>query len=353
MPPSNEEYEAVARQAMMALRADLDRNLDGLHPSRAACREISREMQGVMIRARSVLDEHDAHAILEMLGAAKRRVLEIFGTSAWDEQQASRLDEEGFLADQTGAVIAVVRQRWGPWLAEFRKLNRLLVSIQLAANVQPTNAQHVLCVGLFVRGLSHAQAAVLLLERGIESSAKVVIRCAWEATFVLVASSRDYETAVDYVEQFYVQGQRAAKGFGNIEDPQARADMDEAMRQRILAESTAAIKELELSEIKIWEMAKRAGLQDKYRVEYSYLSGAVHSTASDLVYDHFTLDDEGKVIEMRAGPDYDRVGQLLVMLAEAMTLMADAMCTVFSLPSDGTAARHVAALQALTVDRSL
>jgi hypothetical protein len=78
------DYRAAAIQALIALRADLDRAIDGPRPSREATREIAGEMRGVLERAEKVLQLDDLDPIDTMVARARAKVLEVFGASGWD-----------------------------------------------------------------------------------------------------------------------------------------------------------------------------------------------------------------------------------------------------------------------------
>jgi DNA-binding MurR/RpiR family transcriptional regulator len=84
MPASDDDYRAAAIQALIALRADLDRAIDGPRPSREATREIAVEMRGVLERAEKVLQLDDLDQIDTMVARARAKVLEVFGSSGWD-----------------------------------------------------------------------------------------------------------------------------------------------------------------------------------------------------------------------------------------------------------------------------
>jgi hypothetical protein len=89
----------------------------------------------------------------------------------------------GFLSDETDAVIERIRRTNGSWLSELCTLNKLMVQSQYLLNVHIESTREVVCSALYVRSLMHSQAAVLLIERGMDASARAVIRCAMEGLF--------------------------------------------------------------------------------------------------------------------------------------------------------------------------
>jgi hypothetical protein len=264
----------------------------------------------------------------------------------------SSLAEEGFIADQANAVIVEVRQQYAPALAELRGLNRILVRRQFGLNVSCRSAQHLACSALFVRALSHAQAAMVILERGMAPSGRAMVRCTLEAVFKLVACKRDYGRAVKFFDEDYVDRKRKAKYFAEMKDERARSGLDEALRMKMLTEAEAKVKELGASETKTRTMAQLAELEDLYLTAYAFLSGAVHSSAGDLE-DQYVVGSDGNVAEMRTGPETERLSGLFLMLGEFMGIMDEAIVSLFHLGDDGETARRVAALQKLTTERTL
>jgi hypothetical protein len=84
MPPTNEEYRATALHAMVGLRAELRRALNGTSPSRSASRTIAAEMRELLRHAILILGEADVDEFDEHVTAARAETLKIFGTSGWD-----------------------------------------------------------------------------------------------------------------------------------------------------------------------------------------------------------------------------------------------------------------------------
>ena len=111
------------------------------------------------------------------------------------------LAEEGFLADEaSGPLVGHIAAKYAPWMTELRLLNRSLVEVQYELAVHPESARELASAALFVRGLSHVQGGVLLLERGMLAPAKALLRCALESLFILGACSRDPKLALSFFD---------------------------------------------------------------------------------------------------------------------------------------------------------
>ena len=232
----------------------------------------------------------------------------------------TRLAEEGFLADETAAVVAAMRGRYTPWLAEVRAVNALLVRPQYEMAIHPESAQEVTCAALYVRTLAHAQAAVLLLERGMAASARAMLRCALDGLFSLGACSRDAKTALSFLDTDQVDRKRRARHLAEVQDPAARAALDKQEIQAILAEAQRNIDDLGAPHLPVRELAQSAGLEDLYLTVYAFLSGAVHSSVADLDQ-HLQVDAEGRVSALVNEPFLERLDGLLLIAGEVMVSM--------------------------------
>jgi hypothetical protein len=91
MRPSDDEYRAAAIHALMALDGNLHSAIYGERPSREASREIAETMREILANADKILDE-DTEDLVAIVERAKRKVLEVFGTSGWDGQAAPPSD---------------------------------------------------------------------------------------------------------------------------------------------------------------------------------------------------------------------------------------------------------------------
>jgi hypothetical protein len=74
---------AEARHSLMVLLARLDAALSRT-PSRMRTLETAAELRALQERAISVLGRDRAYEILEVIAAARQRVMTVFGTAAWD-----------------------------------------------------------------------------------------------------------------------------------------------------------------------------------------------------------------------------------------------------------------------------
>ncbi len=93
MPPTDDDYLATARHAMMALEAQLYRSLGLPSPSRDQALAIARQMRDIVARAIAALGVEGAEEIVDSI-RTDRRTHSPTGSSRWLELlSASRSPE--------------------------------------------------------------------------------------------------------------------------------------------------------------------------------------------------------------------------------------------------------------------
>jgi hypothetical protein len=164
------------------------------------------------------------------------------------------LSEEGFLSDEVDAVVRTIRAKQSPWFTELRVLNRLLVEAQYTLEIHVESAQESVCAALYVRGLTHSQAAVILIERGMVASAKAMARCALEALFKLGACAREPARALALLDEDEIDKLRRARRLAEVQDPEIRKAVTERNLNRAMADIQRRVAELDAREVKDYHL---------------------------------------------------------------------------------------------------
>lgn len=238
------------------------------------------------------------------------------------------LADEGFLSDETAAVVETVRTKYDLWSSEIRVLNELLVRAQYGITIHIQSAREIVSAALFVRVLVHSQASVLLIERGMASSARAMARCALEALFSLGACVREPARALTFMDADECDKVRKVKYLTAVKDPQSREAVAKYDLKKILADAQRRITELGANEIKVREIAVAAGLEDMYLTAYAFLSGAVHSSARDIDQ-HFQVDNAGNLHALINEPVLEGLDNLYLMLGEILVVCGRFLGEVF------------------------
>lgn len=88
--PADEEYRVAARRSLMALRADLDRALNGPTPNRDGAREVLGEIVDLVGRARKLGDDDLELELREAWVEARDHAHAIFGDSVSQPAETRR-----------------------------------------------------------------------------------------------------------------------------------------------------------------------------------------------------------------------------------------------------------------------
>ncbi len=268
------------------------------------------------------------------------------GVSQTMKPDVSTLADEGFISDEAVHVVAAVRARYPVHLAQLRAINKLVTGALYSLHVHRESAQEMTSAALLIRSVAHCQAAVILLERGMAPSARAMIRCALEGLFNLGACAADWKIALSFVDADQVDRKRTAKYLGQVQDPSARARLEEADLAHMSQQIQAKIDEVEAKELRTRDMARAAGLEDMYLTAYAMLSGSVHSNVGDLD-EHFRTDAEGRVTDLLTDPVVEGLEGSILILAETIVGLVRASTKVFSLDIGESCEQHLAALQKL------
>lgn len=110
------------------------------------------------------------------------------------------IEDQGFLGPAMAEWIAQCRKQHEAWFALCEDINRLAHSMLCRLQPHAENPRESLAALFFLRVLSHAQGAVVVVERGMTSQAEVLCRCALEALFALAAIKAKENTVLALIQ---------------------------------------------------------------------------------------------------------------------------------------------------------
>ena len=248
----------------------------------------------------------------------------------------SSLDEQGFLAGEIDAVVVDIRRKYSAWFAELRPLNQLLVQAQYKISPHQESAQEMFCAILYIRSLHHCQAAVLLLERGMVASAKVMIRCALEGLFNLAACAADPKIALAFMDADHHERKRGSRSVSQV---QSLPEEKKAELRAIQQDADAQIKELQAKRLTTRDMADTGGLEDLYLTLYWEFSLPVHSSVRDLDK-HLQTNSDGEVVALLSEPTLEGLEHPLRVVGVVMSTLILHTAKIFAIEEVDRAEQH-------------
>lgn len=233
-------------------------------------------------------------------------------------------DVDGFLAESLHRVRSHVREKYAAWRDLLLRVNRLAVANQHAIVIHTDSNVERYSAVLFARTITTTQASTLLLEMGLVSQARVLLRSAVETLFALAAIAKDANTVGKLVEGHAAEQKRAAKNAQLWQDGELKKIADaEAASGRLQSNLDSSATALST-----FDLAQKAGLEDWYRTVYMVFSWSVHGAAVDLDR-HVVVGEDGNVAEFRNEPEVDDQESSWMCAIEVLLKAVAALATIF------------------------
>jgi len=312
--------------------------------------ECAREAEGLEIpRARSRLFAHSARwGIMKTgrnapcpCGSGKKYKHCHLGIAAHHTNQSvkpipstdinsgeSPINEEGFLSEHLEPYRQRIRAKHQPHYALVFEINKVCQSVKFQMHVHSRDGQEVLGAALFIKLLADVQAAVLLLERGLPSQARSLLRVAIEALILLGKLSKSYEFVEALIRLGEQQRLRLVRAIQRNPSP----DLD-SIRSEISEDIIRDIEQIvgDISNESLEQWARELGLLQFYDVGYRLFSNDVHSKPRALEH-YLEVSGDGEYAVINWGPQLsnDLEGEFLEA-ARILTVALSFVNAVFTL----------------------
>lgn len=225
----------------------------------------------------------------------------------------SQFEVDGFLSDLSN-VIAVNNREYADRFQFARDLNRLGMRILYQTAAAESVSADWISLVLLGRALQAFQAAILLLERGMVPDASGSARHVCEALIVAGGLRADETLPQRIVSAYELHKKKMGHAILASKDLLDLFNPDTLSSVRARVESLGDKK---LDDLKLEQIAMKAGLLDVYTMYYRQLSGdGAHITAGTL--EHHMIGNADDIAELQMEPS-DR-GLDFVLLASISCL---------------------------------
>lgn len=235
---------------------------------------------------------------------------------------------QGFLTEPFDDVRNIIREQYSDLRNLLLRLNKQCVAFQYVLNITRDNPRELLGSTLFVRVLSSTQAAIILLEHGLLSQAKTVLRSALESLFALAAIKEKPELASKIAESQNADKRKLADQILQWKNPELKKSITELIEEPTLTEIKD--KHKKSPELEVFKLAQDAGMEDYYRSTYLLLSFPAHSNMSDLI-SHLVTDDKGQIEAIINEPVIDGQEFAWATAIEIEVRVAKAVAEIFDI----------------------
>lgn len=248
----------------------------------------------------------------------------------------SSIEEEGFLSEEINQWIKKHRQENSELFKLCENLNRFSHSTMFTIHITTINPSNLLVSCLYIKAMSTFQGIILMTERGMVNEAKVLLRCLLECMFAIVAIGKDDSVADNLLSSDQIKRKKALKSYKENRDAgvyDSTSSLSKADVENLIKELEKEIKENGIKDLKIQELAQKAGLDLIYNTAYRILSASIHVDLADL-HQYLKISDGGELEMLLWGPDANDINLILYSAAGAMLRIVPAVSVLFALSFD-------------------
>jgi Family of unknown function (DUF5677) len=190
------------------------------------------------------------------------------------------IDESGFLSPEIEVYRQKIRQRYAESFDLIERVSRCCHASKVKFQVHNLDGQEVCAVGLFLKILGDVEAATLLLERGLTSQARSLLRVAIEGSIIMAKICEQYEFAKVYAIVAEQERLKLIKGIKNDKEAGYKSlrreftdSLVESIEETVAGQPTANLRQ--------W--ATDVNMAPIYAGAYRLFSADVHSGAASSV----------------------------------------------------------------------
>jgi hypothetical protein len=235
-------------------------------------------------------------------------------------------EETGFIGTNIQPWIKKIHDDHATLFSIADETNKLCQGSLHDINAHNKDPQEVVVACLYIRILSNYQSIYLHCERGMNPEARMILRCMYEAIFILGAVVKDSKLVLTYIKEHEKRRHEFIQKLKRLQDKPDNYDSE-----KILALETTLQEEIkQIEKFKTEDWAKKAGLHDIYLGPYTILSGTVHVKISDL--EQYTIvDEKGDIRDFKYGPDDTDIDSIFGSAIEFMLLAGRITLTFFKI----------------------
>lgn len=249
------------------------------------------------------------------------------------------MEESGFLSETLDDFKVHLRTNYRKHYDAAIEVNTYAQKLQYKIEITKYNTEagvhidtdHLLSSILYSRTISSYQAFLLLLQRGMQQQARVMLRCIFETLFALVAIQKNKNYSKRLIEADECDRLKAFNKIIRYRTRQSPDDDSINEIKELAATSKRIVEDKKLHKIGVEENADKAGLLDWYDTAYSLLSGTVHASIRSL-QEALVLDEkEQDIVSLKNEPEMDDFVHLTSTAIEAVLYAVIAIGEIFKI----------------------
>jgi hypothetical protein len=221
-----------------------------------------------------------------------------------DSTPPSDFANAGFLSANVNVEVERFREFFRSWVQLYLRVNHCAQTLLTRVEVKERDAVCLLVFSAYYRAVTTFQGVLLMVERGMDMEAKVLLRTLTDIALVVTASAKDNEFAKRYIRADEDSRRKLTKRLLSTANAASFLGIEQmAHLQKELgaleARKKAKGKDWE-AQMRIEDIAKAAGLDDVYNQHFCYLSLFTHPGPLGMAQ-FLVQDAKGRITNFRTG----------------------------------------------------
>ncbi len=242
------------------------------------------------------------------------------------------LNEEGFLSSELKNVESKFADEFSVLFKFVKDVNKYFQSISFEIKIKGDKIYHWCLAALYLRSLSTFQSIFLLCSKGISGEAKVLLRSFIEIEYIIIAISKNFDFANEYLAQEVIENEKILKKSFNWKEnfPNSISinEIEEKLNEVIQVKDSNKCKKLSIR-----DYAEKADMLMDYDMYYSILCLTSHANIYEIKK-HFILDTNGALSSFNWGPNKNNIPSILISSLDRMFRIVENIKNSFDLSLD-------------------
>lgn len=213
----------------------------------------------------------------------------------------SKIETNGFLSNKADDGRIKILDSYREAFGLANDLNLQSMSLFREYNLCMNNEVKIAIAALMTRIVETYQGVIIMLERGMTSQARMLVRSQLEALFQMAAMVKDPNLYDSYAAKHYLSTIVALKAAKRWKQKSLQGRLSKEKIDELISKNETRLKETKANSLKIFQWAEKAELSDFYNVFYVENSSAIHSDMWAL--DDHVSDDREHGLQVNFGPN--------------------------------------------------
>jgi hypothetical protein len=240
----------------------------------------------------------------------------------------SEFDKEGFLSTEIGGLTKRCHTHYKEWFNLYESINRYCWGLTSRLKFHSDNRQEYFTLALFLRMLSVFEGSYVLIERGMVSETKILLRTLMETLFSLCAVAKDKDAAERFYQGHNYLKYKALKKM--LESHSPAIIPNEIDHSKRLAELKNLAQTKKSKPLSVEDWATKAGLHDFYASAYIYFSWTAHSNVMEIGQ-LLQGESDDSVRKIVLSPNFEEVYRYLMTGIECIVIALGSINELFHL----------------------